>query len=326
MDNQKPNRIRFTASNITQNKKRFYSLSVPMEVLSKCCFATPREEDPIEGFQRVLDKKRAMQIAHYIDEEGGTIPSAIILSAQEIADVEVIGKGRTIEFTIDPKSFLIIDGQHRVYGFSLAKSTLRIPVIIYTGLTKKEEAILFIDVNSKQKSVPTELLLDIKRMAEREGSVEQILRDIFDTFDESPDSILLGKLSPREKAKNKISRVTFNGSMASALKTFGNKEPDEIYRILNNYISSFYNGWMSKNKVEEQLTNAIVFKSIMSAFVEIAIATKMKHGQSYSVDDFTDIMKGMFLKLSPTRFRNQGTSYKLLSKHITDCFKTDFEL
>lgn len=53
MENEKPNRVRYTASNITQNKKRFYSLSVPMEVLSKCCFATPREEDPIEGFQRV---------------------------------------------------------------------------------------------------------------------------------------------------------------------------------------------------------------------------------------------------------------------------------
>jgi len=297
-----------------------------MEILTKCCFATPREEDPIEGFQRVLDKKRAMQIAHYIDEEGGTIPSAIILSAQEVADIEVIGKGRTIEFTVDPKSFLIIDGQHRVYGFSLAKSLLRIPVIIYTGLTKKEEAILFIDVNSKQKSVPTELLLDIKRMAEREFGTDQILREVFDIFEESPDSILLGKLSPREKAKSKISRVTFNGSMTSALKTFGNKEPEEIYRILNNYISSFYNGWMAKNKIEEQITNSIVFKSIMSAFVEIAIATKMKHGQRYSVDDFSDIMNGMFSKLSVTRFKNQGTSYKLLSKHITDCFKTDFEL
>lgn len=326
METQKEERIRFTASNITQNKKRFYSLSVPMDVLSRCCFATPREEDPIEGFQRVLDKRRAQQIAHYIDEEGGTIPSAIILSAQEVAGIEVIGKGRTIEFTIHPKSFLIIDGQHRVYGFSLARSALRIPVIIYSGLSKKEEAILFMDINSKQKSVPTELLLDIKRMADREESTEIILRDIFDTFEESPDSILLGKLSPRDKTKNKISRVTFNGAMTSALKTFGNKETEELYNILNNYISSFYNGWMKKNKVEDQLTNSIVFKAIMGAFVEIAIATKMKHGSAYKADDFTDIMSGMFSKLNPSRFKNPGNSYKNLSKHLTDCFKTDFEL
>ncbi|WP_455865661.1 DGQHR domain-containing protein [Pantoea agglomerans] len=326
MTQQNKERVRYTASNITQNKKRFYSLSIPMDVLTRCCFATPREEDPLEGFQRVLDKKRAQQIAHYIDEEGGTIPSAIILSAQEVAEIDVIGKGRTIEFTIDPKSFLIIDGQHRVYGFSLSKSLLRIPVIIYSGLTKKEEAILFIDINSKQKSVPTELLLDIKRMADREATSEAILRDVFDTFDDSPDSILLGKLSPRDNTRNKISRVTFNGAMSNALKTFGNKETEEIYTILNNYISSFYNGWMKDNKIEGQLTNSTVFKAIMGAFIEIAIATKMKHGTTYSADDFIDIMKGMFLKLNPARFKNPGNSYKSLSKHITDCFKTDFEL
>lgn len=320
------NRVRYTASNITQNKKRFYSLSVPMEILSKCCYATPRDEDPIEGFQRVLDKNRAQQIADYIDHEGGTIPSAIILSAQDAAEVEIIGKGRTIEFTINPKSFLIIDGQHRVYGFSLSKSTLRIPVIIYIGLTKKEEAILFIDINSKQRSVPTELLLDIKRMAGREESKEEMLRDIFDEFNQNPDSVLLGKLSPRDKSKNKISRVTFNGAMSSSLKVFGNKEYFELYNILNNYISSFYNGWLLPNKLGEQLTNSIVFKAIMGSFIEIAIATKMKHGQDYTANDFTDIMSGMFLKLSPSKFKNQGTSYKTLSKYIIDCFKTDFEL
>lgn len=326
MTNQNKERVRYTASNITQNKKRFYSLSIPMDVLARCCFATPREENPIEGFQRVLDKKRAQKIADYIDDEGGTIPSAIILSAQDVAEIEVIGRGRTIEFTVDPKSFLIIDGQHRVYGFSLSKSQLRVPVIIYSGLTKKEETILFIDINSTQKSVPTELLLDIKRMADREESKEFLLRDIFDTFESASNSILLGKLSPRDNSKNKISRVTFNGAMMNSIKTFRNKETEELFNILNNYISTFYNGWLKKNNLEEQLTNSTVFKAIMGAFIEIAIATKMKHGSTYSADNFSDIMQGMFLKLSLAKFRNPGNSYKNLATHITDCFKTDFEL
>ena len=34
-----------------------------------------------------------------------------------------------------PEAFLILDGQHRVYGFSLAKTSLRVPVVIYNNLT-----------------------------------------------------------------------------------------------------------------------------------------------------------------------------------------------
>jgi DGQHR domain-containing protein len=74
-------RIRYTASNVIQNKTKFYSLTMPTDILTQCCFVSTRDEDPAEGFQRVLDEKRALEIARYIDNELGTIPSAIILSA-----------------------------------------------------------------------------------------------------------------------------------------------------------------------------------------------------------------------------------------------------
>ncbi|MCV5626054.1 DGQHR domain-containing protein, partial [Escherichia coli] len=87
-----------------------------------------------------LDEKRAREIADYIDSGHGTIPSSIILSAQPEAEVQIVGKGRTMEFSVHPKAFLILDGQHRVYGFSLAKSAVRVPVVIYVGLSRKEES------------------------------------------------------------------------------------------------------------------------------------------------------------------------------------------
>jgi hypothetical protein len=52
-------RVRYSVSIVTQGNHRFYTLTMPTEVLAKCCFATNREEDPIAGFQRVLDEKRA---------------------------------------------------------------------------------------------------------------------------------------------------------------------------------------------------------------------------------------------------------------------------
>ena len=188
-------RLRYSAALILQAGKQFYSLTMPPDPLAKCCYVTNRDKTPEQGFQRTLDKKRAQDIARYIDTQEGTIPGSIILSAQPQAQLKLIG-GKTIEFFFQPKSFLVLDGQHRVYGFSLAESALRVPVVIYSGLTPTEEARLFIDINTKQRQVPNELLLDIKQLAEREDDRDALLREIFDLFADDPSSSLMGLMSP----------------------------------------------------------------------------------------------------------------------------------
>src|ERR1039458_853603 len=102
---------RYSVSLVTQGNHRFYTLTLPSEVLANTCFVTTRDEDPKIGFQRVLDGKRAQEIANYIDVGFGTIPTSIVLSAQPSAELKVVGKGKTLEFTDAPKAFLILDGQ-----------------------------------------------------------------------------------------------------------------------------------------------------------------------------------------------------------------------
>lgn len=319
-------KVRYTASNVIQNKTKFYSLTMPTDVLSKCCFVSSRDEDPVLGFQRTLDEKRALEIANYIDNEQGTVPSAIILSAQDAAEVEIIGKGRTMEFMPDPKAFLILDGQHRVYGFSKAKSTLRVPVIIYVGLSRKEESRLFIDINSKQKGVPSELLLDIKRMAEYENSTEESLRDIFDLFHTDPNSALIGKLSPASKSKNKISRVTFNSSVTPVAQFFGGRDIDELYLILNCYLKAFNYGFFKENNIEEQLCNSTVFRALFAIFPEVASKVKDRFGPDYSVDNYDIVMADMFAKISVQKIKKPGNSYKTVATHLSNSMKSNFTL
>lgn len=319
-------RVRYTASNVIQNKTKFYSLTMPTDVLTKCCFVSSRDEDPIAGFQRNLDEKRALEIANYIDNEEGTIPSAIILSAQEVAEVEIIGRGRTLEFLPHPKAFLILDGQHRVYGFSKAKSTLRVPVIIYVGLSRKEESRLFIDINSKQKGVPSELLLDIKRMAEYENSTEESLRSIFDLFNSDPNSALIGKLSPASKMKNKVSRVTFNASVTPVAQFFGGRDTDELYAILNCYMKALLHGFFKPNDLEEYLYNSTVFRALFSVFPEVASKVKDRFGPDYTVENYHTVMFDMFSKISASKIKKPGTSYKSLAQHFSNSMKSNFTL
>jgi DGQHR domain-containing protein len=130
-------RLRYSVSLVQQGENQFYTLTLPSNVLVRTCAVTTREEDPILGFQRDLDEKRALDIARYIDD-GGTIPSPIVLSAQPAASLKIVGAGKTVEFTDTKRAFFILDGQHRVYGFSKAKTRLRIPVVIYNKLLRKD--------------------------------------------------------------------------------------------------------------------------------------------------------------------------------------------
>jgi DGQHR domain-containing protein len=166
-----PQQLSYTASLITQGRHRFYTLTIPSDVLARTCFVIDRDEDPVEGFQRLLNKDRAQQIADYIDAGLGTIPTSVVLSAQSVASFEYVRKTRTVKFIDNPKSFLILDGQHRIFGFHLAKSELRVPVVIYSELSRVDESRLFIDINTTQKAVPNELLLDIRKLAEYRNDV-----------------------------------------------------------------------------------------------------------------------------------------------------------
>jgi DGQHR domain-containing protein len=240
---------RYSVSLVTQENHRFYTLTMPSEVLANTCFVTTRDEDPEKGFQRVLDVNRAQQIADYIDVGFGTIPTSIVLSAQQAAELRVIGRGKTLEFRDTPKAFLILDGQHRVYGFSLAKTSLRVPVVIYNNLSPKDESRLFIDINTKQRPVPNELLLDIKKLAEYETKVEHLLGEVFDLFNSDPESPLLGLLSAHERTNNKISRVTFNAGLKQLLSIFGGTDVHGIYDALSSYITAFIAGAREKRSM-----------------------------------------------------------------------------
>lgn len=317
--------LRYSVSLVTQGNHRFYTLTMPSDVLARTCFVTTREEDPIEGFQRVLDTERANQIADYIDNGFGTIPSSIVLSAQPEAQLKIIGSGKTLEFRNTKKAFLVLDGQHRVYGFSLAKTALRVPVVIYNKLTRQEESRLFIDINTKQRPVPNELLLDIKHLAEYETDTEQLLRELFDLFNSDPSSPLLGLMSAAAQMTRKVSRVTFNAGVKPLIPTFGAREPKEIYNALRSYLQSFMLG-ADALKAREKITNPTVFRATMMLFPEVAQRLQDRFGTEYSADHFYQVMSPMFSRLKSAQLTSPGNSSRDLYEELLKALKTGFTL
>ena len=221
--------------------------------------------------------------------------------------------------------FLILDGQHRVFGFSLAKTSLRVPVVIYNSLSPRDESRLFIDINTKQRPVPNELLLDIKKLAESQTETEQLMSDVFDRFDHAQGSALLGQMSPHERRTKKISRVTFNAGLKPLLGIFGNADAEEIYVALNGYLSAFISG-MKKLKVADSIVKPTLFKASLLLFKEAAQRVQDRYGKDYSSEHFAEVLSPFFENVKASVFRNPPTSLRDLQEEFSKNFKTSFTL
>lgn len=206
---------------MTQNNHRFFLTSIPVSDLFPFCFVSSRSEDNIQGFQRQLSKTRADDIAAYLNKGNGSIPTNVVVSAQSETDLKYNSKSKTIGFTRVDKAFLVLDGQHRLWGFEVCRTKhnkdLRVPVSIYEKLSRADEAKLFIDINTKQVGVPAALLLDIQHLAQMENDRDRILRDLFDGIRKTPSLKISTLMSPAKSVAGKISRVTFNRAIGQAL-------------------------------------------------------------------------------------------------------------
>jgi hypothetical protein len=209
-------------------------------------------------------------------------------------------------------------------GFSLAKTSLRVPVVIYEGLTRVAESRLFIDINTKQRSVPNELLLDIKNLADYESDSEALLREVFDLFNRNIDSPLQGLLSPSERTKGKISRVTFNAALKPLMGAFAGKEPEEIYAALQGFISAFISG-ADKRGAAGTIVKPTVFRAVMQLFPQVAQRVKDKNA-AYSVNSFGEALAPMFSKIKAKSLALPPLSPNLLFTEMSDALRTSFTL
>lgn len=307
-------RKKIQAIKCIQNKKEFYIVAMNSTDLKEMCFVTRRREDPIKGFQRLLNHKRAKKIAEYLDEEKGTIPSAIILSAQDNAKFIYDEKRKEISFDICKESMLVIDGQHRLYGLFDAIHDYEVPVIIFNGLSQSEEIRLFIDINTTQKGVPSALILDIKNQAGIETALEERQRKLFDMLDN--DSVLSGYLLRNESKTGKISRTVFNGSTKAIFESgpVSGYNDEIIYKTLKNYFEAIDSIFKQSGNINARLNKSILFKAVMNIFTDVCEKCLIKY-KDLKVESFKDYL----LPLSELNFDEYtGTNNAAVNKATSD--------
>lgn len=150
--------------------KKFYSFVSTADQLLKICFVNHRTlADPLAlpTYQRLVNKNRLKSIGEYI-KGGGFFPTNILINFEEKRQFDRKDAESSADIQFGDlhlpekyKSAWIIDGQHRLYGYSVIDpefSTQNIAVIAFEGLRREEEADLFVTINHEQKTVPRTLL------------------------------------------------------------------------------------------------------------------------------------------------------------------------
>jgi len=153
----------------------YYSFVTTPRALLKISFVNHQAFNHPDGrpaYQRMISASRIREISKFI-KDGGYFPTNILvnfvdqpkfspLSNKENTDPNI--KFGWIELPKKYRSAWIIDGQHRLYGYSNLEDEYLDQSLFVLGFEKmdtRKEADLFITINHKQKSVPKSLLVSL---------------------------------------------------------------------------------------------------------------------------------------------------------------------
>lgn len=164
----------------TMGRHTFYTFNLAPADLLKIAFVQRRTPSTnfnniTQAYQRVIKKYRIRRIEDFI-ENGGIFPGSVIINFHKnFPKEEIIGSknqreqldqaSEPVAITLPPYygCAWIIDGQHRLYGYSdiEEKYSETLPIVAFVDKDVSFEANLFVEINKNQKSIGSNLLWDL---------------------------------------------------------------------------------------------------------------------------------------------------------------------
>jgi len=172
----------------------YYSFSIEPAKLLKIAYVLHRNNanhDLMPTYQRLIKADRLKKIRKFIND-GGYFPNSLIISIDsggrklqfDQSSLKVENSVSKIGILHLPKTYqsaYVIDGQHRLYGYSDSKYAYSnsVPVVAFVDMSKQTQVKMFMDINENQKSVSKslrntldiDLLWDSENMSERQKAI-----------------------------------------------------------------------------------------------------------------------------------------------------------
>ncbi|MFL9493215.1 DGQHR domain-containing protein, partial [Acinetobacter baumannii] len=248
--------ITVPAIKISQPMSDFYAVSLPAYILLEVCFSDIMRAKKTEagyilegGTQRSIQQERLKKIAEYIERDDSAFPNSIILAAnyhesgytiEELEDQNDLQTNESLSWEINkinidnPKCKLytltipsakklaaIIDGQHRLFGFTKEylkdseKLNMDLLCSVYLDLPKGYQADLFSIINTTQKPVDKSLSYELYGYNISEEDSNSWTPDKLSIFltrklASLPGSPLLGRIRIAAKADEELVKIGQN--------------------------------------------------------------------------------------------------------------------
>lgn len=222
----------------------YYAFLIEPERLLKIGYVLHRNKanrDQMPTYQRLIKKERLKAIRNFVDN-GGFFPNSIIISIDskdgrlrfDKAPQELQSTHSRIGVLYLPKEYqsaYIIDGQHRLYGYSESKYASRdtIPVIAFVNMDKEMQVKMFMDINENQKPVSKTLRnilnIDLNWNADNLNKRrEAVILSVSQELGENSNSPLFGRVLTGEDSVNERRCITIEYLKTALDKTcFFNK-------------------------------------------------------------------------------------------------------
>jgi len=262
MDNQET--IKTNYLEVTQPIGTYYICSMTWQQLLEIAYADIREIrkksesdefDNYLGIQRTVSPNRIKEISDYVTYMDATFPTSIILhiksevkslngkivevyddqlieeNAENIIDITNIQiNNDVLEIRKDEKVAKILDGQHRIEGFRVAKEKgadierFDFNVTIFVDLDLDDQAQIFSVINKAQTKVNKSLVYDLYSYA-KHRSPQKTAHDIVRTLNKSEKSPFYKSIKVLGKAMDKEMETIAQATLAELVIDSISKEP-----------------------------------------------------------------------------------------------------
>lgn len=274
--------LRIPAIRMKQKDNFLFLFAIPANQLRKLVISDRKLSTNPQGIQRLLNKKRILEIAKYISSPPTYFPNNIIISFSDDVEFELQDSTNhwgVLVFPSDKGHFGdLIDGQHRLYGITNEESEVKDLQVPVTGLMlgkEKGAGRIFADINRLQKPVSKVLLVALQRELGDLVDAKDNAAAIVEQLNDDSESPLYQRIKMYQDEKNKwitndqaintLAPLFETGALLSFLST------DLAFSRIKNYLEAiketFPDAWGDNRGY--RLTRAAGFEVIMGLFERV---------------------------------------------------------
>lgn len=318
----------------------YYSFSIQPEKLLKLSYIlhnNTTSEEVVGTYQRMVNKKRVSDIGVFLDSnEGGSgfFPNSIIVNFDTDGKKLVFEKNSSNHDVEDcsvgvlklPDTFrsaFIIDGQHRLYGYSKSewKSKHTIPVVAFENLPVEIQVDMFVNINHKQKSVSQNLLTTIKAELHwnspiYNNAIFAVMARLLMDLSKENSSPLYGRIKLGENKKSDTVNITLDYVIS-----YGFKKTDFFAKIHRNRLVSTGPLWV--DGYSSMLSKSKEFFTLVFKYIQEKSGENWELGSAYGGFISMNIGIASIIRLLDSIIKTDHTlnSIEVASKSAKDIFE-----